>query len=75
MIAKHACRKYSAGGRSIAAKEMDKEAVRLAVAAHVRHHATNYDELPLTGFERWQAFEQVNAKVSHVQDEWQLTCI
>jgi len=73
LIAEHACRKYSAGGRSTAAKELDKEAVRLAIAAHVRHHATNYDELLLTGFERWQARKQVNAKISHVQDEWQST--
>jgi len=69
LIAEHACRKHSGRvGRSTAAKEMDKEAVRLAVAAHVRHHATNYDELLLTGLERWQSFEQVNAKVSHVKE-------
>lgn len=74
MIAEHACRKYSGRvGRSAAAKELDKEAVRLAVAAHVRHQETNYDELLLTGFERWQAREQVHAKVSHVLDEWQPT--
>jgi hypothetical protein len=37
-IADHACRKYSDRvGRSAAAKALDAEAVRLAVAAHVRH--------------------------------------
>jgi len=50
---------------------LDKEAVCLAVAAHVRHQETNYDELLLTGFERRQAREQVHARVSHVLTEWQ----
>ena len=72
MIAEHACRKYSGRvGRSAAAKELDKDAVRFAVAAHVRHQETNYDELLLTGFERGQARERVHAQVSHVMDEWQ----
>jgi len=74
VIAEHACRKYSGRvGRSAAAKELDKEAVYLAVAAHVRHQETNYDELLLTGSERWQAREQVHAQVSHVLTEWQST--
>jgi len=72
VIAEHACRKYSGRvARSAAAKELDKEAVRFAVAAHVRHQETNYDELLLTGFERGQARAQVHAQVSHVLDEWQ----
>jgi hypothetical protein len=74
MIAEHACRKYSGRvGRSAAAKELDKEAVYLAVAAHIRHQETNYDELLLAGFERWGAREQVHAQVSHVLDVWQST--
>ena len=74
VIAEHACRKYSGRvGRSAAAKELDKEVVRLAVAAHVRHQETNYDELLLTGCDRWQAREQVHAKVSKVLAEWQFT--
>jgi hypothetical protein len=74
VIAEHACRKYSGRvGRSAAAKELDIGTVRLAVAAHVRHQETNYDELLLTGFERWQAREQVHAQVSHVLAEWQST--
>ena len=73
-IAEHACRKYSGRvGRSAAAKELDKEAVCLAVAAHVRHQETNYDELLLTSFERWRAREQVQAQVSYVLTEWQST--
>ena len=74
IIAELACRKYSGRvGRSTAAKELDKKAVCLAVAAHVRHQETNYDELLLTGFERWEAREQVHAQVSHVLAEWQST--
>jgi hypothetical protein len=74
VIAEHACRKYSRRvGRSAAAKELDKETVCLAVAAHVRHQETNYDELLLAGFERWEAREQVYAQVSHVLAEWQST--
>jgi hypothetical protein len=74
VIAEHACRKYSGRvGRSAAAKELDKEAVCLAVAAHVRHQETNYDELLLTGIVRWQAREKVHAQVSHVLSEWQST--
>jgi hypothetical protein len=43
-IAEHACCKYSGRvGRSAAAKELDEQAVRLAVIAHVRHPETEYD--------------------------------
>jgi len=74
VIAEHACRKYSGRvGRSAMAKELDKEAVYLAVAAHVRHQETNYDELLLSDFERRQAREQVQAQVSYVLAEWQFT--
>jgi len=45
-IAEHACLKYSGRiGRSAAAKELDGEAVRLAVIAYIRHVETKYDEL------------------------------
>ena len=72
LIAEHACRKYSGRvGRSAAAKELDKEAVRLAVTAHVRHAETHYDDLLLKGVERQQAREKVNSKVSQVLDQWE----
>ncbi|UCF98332.1 MAG: DUF2293 domain-containing protein, partial [Spirochaetaceae bacterium] len=52
-IAEHACRKYSDRiGRSAAGKSLDKEAIRLAVTAHVRHTETRYDELLTGGEER-----------------------
>ena len=58
-------------GRSAAAKELDKEAVRLAVTAHVRHAETNYDDLLLHGIERQDAQEKVYSKVSQVLERWE----
>jgi hypothetical protein len=41
-IAEFACLKYSGRvGRSAAAKQLDEDAIRLAVIAHVRHHETD----------------------------------
>jgi hypothetical protein len=72
LIAEHACRKYSGRvGRSAAAKALDEAAVRLAVSAHVRHAETNYDELLLKGFERWDAREKVYPEVSRTLDLWE----
>lgn len=74
VIAEHACRKHSGRvGRSAAAKEMDHKAVCLAVAAHVRHQETKYDELLLIGFERSQAREKVHTQVSKMLAKWQST--
>jgi hypothetical protein len=72
VIAEHACRKYSGRvGRSAAAKALDEDAVRLAVAAHVRHAETEYDDLLLRGFERWEARESVRAQVDKILSRWQ----
>jgi hypothetical protein len=71
-IAEHACLKYSGRvGRSAAAKELDEEAVRLAVAAHVRHRETDYDELLMGGTERWEARQRVAATVERLMARWQ----
>jgi hypothetical protein len=71
-IAEHACLKYSGRvGRSAAAKELDEEAVRLAVAAHVRHRETDYDALLLRGIERWEAGQDVAAAVATVTARWE----
>jgi hypothetical protein len=71
VIAEHACRKYSGRvGRTAAAKALDEEAVRFAVTAHVRHQETNYDSLLVKGFERREAREEVQAKVSRVLEKW-----
>jgi len=73
-ISEHACRKYSGRvGRSAAAKAFDKEAIRLAVIAHVRHVETNYDELLVAGWDRHLAREEVADKVSSVVAAWEGT--
>jgi hypothetical protein len=70
-IAEHACLKYSGRvGRSAAAKSLGEEAVRLAVTAHVRHAETSYHELLASGYERWEARDQVDGVVARVLAEW-----
>lgn len=70
-IAEHACRKYSGRvGRSAKAKELHERAVRLAVAAHVRHAETNYDQLRGRGRTRADARRQVVAQVEQVLANW-----
>ena len=72
VIAEHACRKYSGRvGRSAAAKEFDETAVRLAVAAHVRHAETNYDDLLVRCVDRFEARGRVRADVDDVLAAWE----
>lgn len=70
-IAAHACRKYSGRvGRSAAAKPLGEDAVQLAVAAHVRHTETDYDELLGRGVDRREARERVREQVERVLARW-----
>jgi hypothetical protein len=70
-IAEHACLKYSGRvGRSAAAKRLDLEAVRLAVAAHVRHVETDYDESLAQGYGRGAARIAVERQVARVLARW-----
>jgi hypothetical protein len=70
-IAEHACLKYSGRvGRSAAAKELDEDAIRLAVVAHIRHAETQYDELLARGYERYEARAEVEGAVQRVLAEW-----
>jgi len=72
LIAEHACRKYSGRvGRSAAAKELDEQAVRFAVTAHVRHAETNYDELLSSMFERSEARMMVRDAVAEILEMWE----
>ena len=72
LIAEHACRKYSGRvGRSAAAKELDEQAVRLAVTAHARHTETNYDELLSSMFERSEARMMVRDAVAEILERWE----
>lgn len=70
-IAEHACQKYSDRvGRSAAAKALEPDPVRLAVAAHVRHNETTYDELLASGWERYEARDQVDTRVREILRDW-----
>ena len=70
-IAEHACRKYSGRiGRSAAAKSFDEAAVLLAVAAHIRHRETNYDELLAEEGDRREARAQVRYQVDEILRGW-----
>lgn len=72
LIAEHACRKYSGRvGRSAAAKNLDEEAVRLAVAAHIRHAETDYDDLLSNMMEKDDARAEVHDDVAKVLKQWE----
>jgi hypothetical protein len=72
-IAEHACLKFSGRiGRSAAARNLDEEAVRLSVIAHIRHVETNYDELLAKGYDRWEAREHVKDSVVNVLLKWEV---
>lgn len=71
-IAEHACRKYSGRvGRTAAAKELENEAVRLAVTAHIRHAETPYEELLLDGYDRRWARGEVEERIREILDRWE----
>jgi len=70
-IAAHACEKHSGRvGRSAAAKQLEATAIRLAVAAHVRHVHTDYDSLLMAGVERRDAREEVGGTVERILQQW-----
>ncbi len=70
-IAEHACEKYSGRvGRSAAAKELDANAVELAVRAHIRHEHSPYDRLLAQGADRLDARQEVAAQVDSVMARW-----
>jgi hypothetical protein len=71
VIAAHACQKYSGRvGRSSSAKDLDEDAIRLAVAAHVRHAETEYDALLMGGVDRQNARSQIRPKLDSVLATW-----
>jgi hypothetical protein len=71
-IAEHACLKYSGRvGRSAAAKDLDEEAVRLAVIAHIRHTETEYDSLLAQGYERRWARTQIERPLERTLARWE----
>ena len=70
-IADHAALRGSRRvGRSAAGRALDPDAVRLAVAASVRHEDTRYDELLMSGVDRAEARSLVRADVEQVLESW-----
>jgi len=73
-IAMHACAKYSGRvGRSAAAKEFDRAALRLAVIAHIRHVHTRYDHLLGQIGDRQLARAEVQADIERILEKWEAT--
>jgi len=70
-IAEWTCQRSSGRvGRSAAAKELDPQALRLAVIAHIRHEHTQYDELLMRHGDRQLAREQVAGDIDEVLSRW-----
>jgi hypothetical protein len=70
-IARHAAVRGSGRiGRSEAGQALDPDAVRLAVAASVRHVDTDYDELLMSGVDREDARSRVWNRVEDVLNGW-----
>ncbi|MGH7369086.1 MAG: DUF2293 domain-containing protein [Candidatus Rokuibacteriota bacterium] len=70
-MADHACRKYAGRiGRSAAARQFERDAIELAVRAHVRHRYTRYDELLARGIDRGEARASVRAAVEEAVERW-----
>jgi hypothetical protein len=57
-------------GRTAAARELDPQAVTLAVVAAVRHGDTDYDELLMAGVDRAEARQRARADVDQVLERW-----
>ena len=71
-IASHAGHRGSGRiGRTRSGRDLDPEAVRLAVTASVRHEDTRYDELLMHGVPRADARDQVRPAVNEVVHRWQ----
>ncbi len=72
VIAAHACQKYSNRvGRSAQAKNLDADAIRLAVVAHIRHKETNYDKMLSMGYDRYEARSLIQRDVDDVIKRWE----
>ena len=71
-IARHTARRGSGRiGRTAAGRRLDEQALRLAVAAAVRHNHTNYDQLLINGLDRASARREVADLVAETLDRWQ----
>ncbi|QZT65613.1 DUF2293 domain-containing protein [Mycolicibacterium austroafricanum] len=70
-IAYHAALRGSGRvGRSAAGRALKPDAIRLAVAASVRHLDTDYDDLLMSGTDRDNARHRVRDRVDEILDAW-----
>ncbi|MBX7432572.1 DUF2293 domain-containing protein [Mycobacterium sp. Y57] len=75
-IAHHAAVRGSGRiGRSAAGRALDPDAIRLAVAASIRHVDTDYDDLLMAGADRDDARRRVNHRVDDILDAWRAGAI
>jgi hypothetical protein len=73
-IADWTCEKHSGRvGRSAAAKDLNAQALRLAVIAHIRHQHTGYDALLMQTGDRAYARAQVRPAIERVLERWEQT--
>lgn len=71
VIARHAGLRGSGRvGRTAAARDLDPEAVTLAVVASVRHLDTDYDDLLMAGVPRTEARSRIRGTVDAVLARW-----
>jgi hypothetical protein len=70
-IAAHTARRGSGRvGRSAAGRDLDPQAIDLAVIAWIRHQHTPYDELLMAGQDRSIARDMIRAEVTEVEYRW-----
>lgn len=70
-IAEHTAERGSGRvGRSAAGRELDPNALTLAVIAHIRHEHTNYDSLLMRGTDRQDAREQIRGGIEKLLRCW-----
>jgi hypothetical protein len=70
-IAEWTCERRSGRvGRSAAAKDLDPQALTLAVIAHIRHQHTRYDELLMRDGDRRAAREAVRSEIERMLERW-----
>jgi hypothetical protein len=71
-IALWTCAKHSGRvGRSAAAKDLDPQALKLAVIAHLRHEHTGYDRLLMLQGDRGLARQSVRPEIDRLLSQWE----
>jgi hypothetical protein len=70
-IASHTARRGSGRvGRSAAGRQLQNEAIRLAVIAHIRHEHTRYDALLMSGTARDTARRMIASTINATLRQW-----